>query len=635
MSFKSKPTRSPAAFGLLISTLVFMSVAGLRYAGMLQMLELSAYDCYVRYRPHVQKQDPGIVLVTISEEDIRQLAQWPISDDTMAELLENILEDNPRGIGMDIYRDIPVQPGRERLGRVFSEHGRLVLVRKLGDETTSGVPPPYAATEDNLVGFNDLLVDPDGIVRRGLLFMDDGQTSYYSFDLLLTLLYLEKEGISPGMDPSNPQWLRLGKTTFAPLEKNDGGYVGMDARGYQFLLDFSRAGASFSSFSIVDVLSKRTPGEAFRDKLVIIGSVAESTNDFFFVPVAGSQGFHNRLWGLELHAGIVSQLIGAALYGDAPMGFISEGYEWAWILLWCLIGYALSLRIRSLPWFVLMNLCAVAALIFIAFLAFGKGFWVPMAPPALACLMSAAAVTAYMSHQEKAQKALLMQLFSSHVSRDVAEAMWAERDRFMDGGRPRSQNLVATVLFTDLKGFTPIAENMEAGALMDWLNEYMGAMARQVVNNRGVVNKYIGDAVMAVFGIPVARKTEEEISRDAVNAVTCALGMGQDLERLNRAWLDQGRTTVKMRVGIHTGPLVVGCVGSTQRLEYTVIGDTVNIASRLESFDKEAASESVCRILVGEETWQRLGQGFACKKLTSVPLKGKMQEVTIYQVLGK
>jgi adenylate cyclase len=225
-----------------------------------------------------------------------------------------------------------------------------------------------------------------------------------------------------------------------------------------------------------------------------------------------------------------------------------------------------------------------------------------------------------------------MRMFSCHLSHEVAETLWEQRDQYLEGGRPRAQELTATVVFTDLKGFTSIAESMDAQALMDWLNEFMAAMTRKVMDQGGVVNKYIGDAIMAVFGVPAPRAGEEEISRDARNAVRCALAMKDELERLNGQWTARGRPVMKMRIGIHTGPLMVGCVGAEERLEYTVIGDTVNIAARLESFDKEFDAESVCRILISGPTKRRLNGIVATRTVGRALLRGKGEELSIFQV---
>jgi adenylate cyclase len=221
----------------------------------------------------------------------------------------------------------------------------------------------------------------------------------------------------------------------------------------------------------------------------------------------------------------------------------------------------------------------------------------------------------------------------------VAEIIWQQRAQLLDGGRLRSENLTATVLFTDLMGFTTVAETRDPQAVMDWLNAYMEAMAQQVIDHGGVIDKYIGDSIMALFGVPLARKTEAEISQDAVNAVNCALAMERTLKQLNSRWREQQLPTIGMRIGIFTGPLVAGSLGSVHRLEYTVIGDTVNIASRLEGFDKDLfapdGTGSLCRIIIGEATLHRLGHQFETQRIGEASLKGKNQKITVYSVLGR
>jgi adenylate cyclase len=217
----------------------------------------------------------------------------------------------------------------------------------------------------------------------------------------------------------------------------------------------------------------------------------------------------------------------------------------------------------------------------------------------------------------------------------VAETIWQQREQFLAGGRLRPERLTATVLFTDLEGFTSVSEKHTPDEIMAWLNEYMEAMAQRISDYGGVINKYIGDAIMAIFGVPLAHNTEAEIRQDVEGAVRCALAMENELKQLNQRWYEHGLPTIGMRVGIHTGPLVAGSLGSSQRLEYTVIGDTVNIASRLESFDKTVRSaESPCRILVGGATAHYLTEKFTLHELGNVLLKGREEMVTVYQVLG-
>lgn len=633
--------RSPITVSVVISLAGCLCIIGLRNIGFLEFLELAAYDYYLKLQPPAYKSHiPPVTLITISEEDIHKQGSWPLSDAALASLLRVISDYRPRAIGLDMYRDIPVPPGSRQLREVFSEVRNIITVKKIGDDKAATVPPPYMVENLDLVGFNDILVDREGVIRRGLLFIDDGKTTSYAFSLILSMLFLDKEGIVPQADESDRQYFRLGKTTFVPLEPNDGGYIGTDARGYQFMLDFKDIKTPYPTFSLTDTLSGKIPEEAVRDKIVIIGATAVSLKDFFYTPFSKGMEYDNKISGVELHARIASQLIGAALEGGKSVRYINEREEWLWILLWGLAGGMLGLLGRSLWKFFLLGVVSLSALVLITYVTFGFGWWIPVVPPAAAWFLSDASVTAYNSYRERKERALLMHLFSRHVSPDVAGAIWQQREQFMDGNRPRPQKLVATVLFTDLKGFTTVSERMDPQTLMDWLNEYMEAMAQTVIEHGGVINKYIGDAIMAIFGVPLARTSETEICNDAINAVNCALSMADKLNILNKNWQDRNIPTTKMRVGIYTGELVAGSLGSAQRMEYTVIGDTVNIASRLESFDKDSLktgpdSEMImCRILIGEDTMKRLGQRFQTRKVGDAELKGKDEKITVYLVTG-
>jgi adenylate cyclase len=625
---------------MAISVFVCSLLIGVRAAGWLQFLELTAYDYHIRLLSsgEVSPKDSPIVLIKVLEEDIRRHGHWPISDRTLASLLKALSGYKPRAIGLDIYRDIPVPPGSKELTDAFSTMQNVVTVKKMGDGQSVSIPQPYMVKNTDMVGFNDIIVDSGGIVRRGLLFIDDGRTTSYSFSLILAMLYLEKEGIVPQADERNEQYFRLGKTTHIPFESNDGGYVRADARGYQFLLDYSGYKTRFPAFSLTDALGGKIPEDAIKDKIVIIGVTAESLKDFFYTPFSRGDESEQKMHGVKLHGHIADQLIKSALHGSTQKKYFSEMNEWLWIFLWGLAGGILGALGRSFGRSLLFGIISLSFLVLVTYYAFRSGWWIPVVPPAMAWVLSNAGVTTYNAFREKKDRALLMHLFSRHVSPDVAKAIWQDREQFMDGNRPRSQKLTSTILFTDLKGFTSVSEKLEPQTLMDWLNEYMEAMAAIVIEHSGVINKYIGDSIMAIFGVPVARTEESSISNDAVNAVKCALAMSGRLDMLNATWKERGLPTVKMRIGIYTGTLIAGSLGSAERMEYTVIGDTVNIASRLESFDKDfelmgkEAGDITCRILIGEETLTRLGGRFVTRKVGEVALKGKESKISIYIV---
>ncbi len=254
-----------------------------------------------------------------------------------------------------------------------------------------------------------------------------------------------------------------------------------------------------------------------------------------------------------------------------------------------------------------------------------------MIPPLLALAGSGVTITAYIAYQERENRQIVMNLLGQHVTPKIAQAVWRDRHQLLKEGQLLGQKMTATVLFTDLKDFTSITEQTDPETLMFWLNDYMSAMSQIVLDRDGVIDKFIGDAIMAVFGVPIPSTAPEAIAKDAASAVSCAVDMAAKLRSLNQQWQVQQRPTVAMRVGIATGTVVAGSLGSRQRLNYTIIGDSVNVAARLESYDK-SLDGGICRILIDEETYQYIQGKFPTQFIGSVQLKGREQPVKIYQV---
>jgi adenylate cyclase len=612
---------------------------GLRSLGALESLELGAYDAFVRLRPGPAVPDARILLVTISDADIEAQRTWPLPDATLGAAIDALARHRPRAIGLDIYRDVPVPPGTDTFSATLTRHPNVIAVTKFGVAGTQGIPPPGALRDTEQVGFNDIVVDRGGVVRRGLLFMDDGNASGVSFAFRLATLYLAAEGVAPQPHADDPNILRLGRSTIRPLEANDGAYVRTDARGYQMLLDFEGGGQDAASISLTDVLNGAFDPQAVRDRIVLIGVTAASVKDFFYTPYSAGRAAAPHISGIALHGHIASQLLRLALGPARPIRTIPDWQELLWTGAWTVAGVAIGFLARSPLTFVPAVGLGLAGLGLVDFAAFARGWWLPLVPPAVASVVGATVVAAYVSYRESTERRSLMQLFSRHLSPAVAESIWLQREEFLDGGRPRPQRLTATVLFTDLVGFTTTSEKLTPNELVDWLNEYMELMAQHVIDRGGIINKYVGDSIMALFGVPVPRRTETEIASDAMAAVDCALDMEATMRALNERWVESGRTPTAMRIGIFTGPLVAGSIGSTQRLEYTVIGDTVNTASRLESFDKDFLAPdpraNPCRILIGESTRGYLSDQFQTEWAGEVTLKGKEQPLSVYHVRGR
>ena len=327
-------------------------------------------------------------------------------------------------------------------------------------------------------------------------------------------------------------------------------------------------------------------------------------------------------------------IISAAMDDRPLLRTLSESLEIASILLWSAIGSILGWRFLRIRWKFFGLFLAGSSAVSFAYLAFLVGWWLPLVPSLLALALSEVAITVYIVYVEREDRVAIMNLLGQHVTPKIARAVWDERHDLLKKGQLLGTRLTATVLFTDLKDFTRISESLDPEILMAWLNEYMKTMSEVVLAHDGVLDKFIGDSVMAVFGVPLQRTTEAEIARDARAAVRCAVMMVEQLQKLNQQWQERGLPTTFMRVGIATGIVVAGSLGSRQRLNYTIIGDTVNVAARLESYNKSFGEEG-SRILIGDRTYQYVREAFLTQFVDAAQLKGKSQPVKVYRVWGE
>ena len=614
-------------------------VVVLRAAGALQGLELAVYDWHIRLRPAPAPKRSPVALVTVTEPDIQALGTWPIPDAVLAQVLEKVMAAGAQSIGLDIYRDVPVPPGHEELSVALKKHARVIAPMMLAEGPRPGVAPPAVLKGTERIGFTDVVVDPGGTVRRGLLLMDDGRNVFYSLPFRVALGYLRAQGIAPQSDPDHPAHMKLGRTTLAPFEPNDGGYVRADAGGYQFLLDYRDPAGSFPSITLGRLLKDEFDPAALANRIVFIGVTADSVKDSFYTPHSEAFGERHAMYGVELHAHMANQLVRAAMDGDAPIAVISDVNEGLWILLWALAGGLIALAARAAWRFALGMGAGLGALTLGVHALFLNGWWFPLVPPALAWVGAAALVEAYASGRERRERAQLMGLFSSFMSAELAEFLWKEREQFASGGRPRPQRLSATIFFADVMNFTTVSEKLDPQTLMDWFYAFMETITPLVSDHRGVILRFLGDSIMAAFGPPIPRASEAEIRQDADNAVRCALATQERLVALNRRFEEGGLPLISMRIGVLSGVVTGGSIGTAKRFEYNVHGDTVNTASRLESFDKEAFDpdyfRAPCRILIGEPTLALIGDAFETQFVGEYRLKGKTKPMRIYRVLGR
>jgi len=288
--------------------------------------------------------------------------------------------------------------------------------------------------------------------------------------------------------------------------------VRADVKGWQMLLDFKCPG-NFTRFSVLDALGGRIPQGSLRDKIVLVGINALSVQDVRVTPIDRTHR------GIELQAMTVNQLLRYALDGVRPMRVLGDRVEDCWILIWCVAGTAIGNWARSAWKIALLTSVCLASLPAMAWIAFGAGLWIPVVAPALGFVGASALGVSYASSRERTMRSVLMKLYSRHVSKEIAESIWANRDSFLDGQRPLAQKLVVTVLFTDLKGFSTISEKMQPAQLYVWLNGYLGAMAQVIQNYGGVLKQFTGDGILALFGVPVPHTTRDQQASDATAAV--------------------------------------------------------------------------------------------------------------------
>lgn len=627
-----KPDLTGVGVVALTATAVTSVLLIFRHLGVLQPLELLIFDHMVMQKPD-DGPDPRLLVVAITEQDIQTLKQSTITDETLAESLEKLQQYQPAVIGVDIYRDIAQGSGKEKLEQQFKQPN-IIAIAKMGTTGNFEVPPPPSVPLER-IGFNDLLQDVDGVVRRNLLFGNlNKETTLFSFPLQITGAYLTPQKIQPENSPTNPDLILWGKASFLPLHSYSGGYEKLDASGYQVLLNYRSRNNIAKQVSLTQLLKNEIQPEWVKDKIVLIGYTAPTRRDLFLTPFSPAEIQAPKMAGVLIHAQITSQILDAVLGERRLFWFWTEWGEFLWIAFWALAGGTLAWLINHPLRLVVWGGGMLLIIFSTGYYLFLNTAWIPIGIPALALLTTTALVITYKAYQAQYQQQIVMKLLGQNTSPEVAEALWKNRDKLIKSGKLPGQKLIATMLFTDLKDFSTISEQMPPEVLMEWLNEYLGILAETVQKNKGIINKFTGDGIMAAFGVPVERTTENEIAEDAYNAVDCALQFGEKLKEINKEWQKRGLPVVQMRVGIFTGPVVVGSLGGKDRQEYGIIGDSVNIASRLESCEKDRQT-SICRVLIAKETLLYIEASYLVENWGPLALKGKHQTVDVYRVIGR
>jgi adenylate cyclase len=608
--------------------------------GLTTALENRTLDLLFQLRDarHKEMRERGpkepITIIEVDEAAIKasniRLQKWP--REWYARLIDRAREGGAKVIGLDLYLSeegglsAEDKAADQAIADSIYNTENIVIVQKLEAGGIPAIYPlPMFADNATAVAFADLPHDSDSAVRSTMLVRQRAgeEQPQFSFGSAVAQLYTGEE-----LKPDGASSFRLGNRVL-PL-RTDG----------TLQLDFRGRTPGFRTVSAKEILfnaDAQLPDDLFRDRIVFIGATNNDAPDLFFTPYYEPMSLARifdrqlplvpaRMPGVEIHATSAATI----LFGQM---LVRPSYFWqiAFVLL--------ALGLAAFPVFWLRALLAFAcvALIGIGLLAVGmlafdaRGLVLPLASSwvALAVFAPTGFALRYaheraVREEKEAERAQVMDIFSRCVSSEVAEELWTKRDQAVMGGESR----VVTIIFTDIRGFTTLTESATSSAeVVSWLNDYFSRMHNIISHYGGHINKYIGDGLMIVFGAPVNRGEKLE----ARAAVLCGLKMLEEVEKMNKDWESMSRPHIAIGVGIHTGEAMCGVVGAPGRLEYTIIGDTVNLSARLESTTKEAGVP----LLVSDATAALLGVDYDTQPLGDVKVKGKTISTSVFTVKPK
>ncbi len=631
MKFVHQHQQPLMAIGII--GLVYGGVMALRSTRAFVQLELRSYDAMVRQRGKLSPE-PDVVLVTISEDDIQRKRRWPWSDRMFGQLVTIISQGKPAVIGIDKYLDLEQPPedvgGRSALVAAIAAAKNVVNVTFIAAQSGArSVVPPDDLKGISSFGFANMVTDEGNVVRRAVLLADDSASFAYE----LADRFLRSRGHAGLTFDRDTITLRAGDQIVPRFTPTYGGYQDEDASGYQIMINYRGPANFFKTVSAADLLDEKIKDDDLRkifgDRLVLIGATAVSVRDDHTTPFSTGA---EVTYGVEIHGHIASQLIRAALNDQPLIHVIPNWAEWLWILCWSILGGMTAFRLRQSAMNLTALLLLTALLYLFVYTQLMQGLWLPLIAPLLGLVAANIMTVAYLLSLEQAERKILMGLFSRHVSKELVSIIWSSRQKFLEDGRIQGQDVYVTVLFTDMRNFSTAAEAQAPNETMNWLNHYLSLIADEILRHGGMVDKYIGDAVMAVFGVPIPHRSPDQQQRDACNAVRAAVTIAQKLQQLNETYIARGLPPVVTGIGINSGWAIAGSLGSDERMEYSVLGDTVNIASRLEGLNKQIDGGPY-HILVSEATHQHLSDNFKTEFVDSVRLKGKQLETPVYRVL--
>jgi len=654
-----------AAALVLGTDLVSGAVAAGSGLNPLQTIELKTYDWRLTRtaRPETARKD--IALIEIDEYSLRNLqpyaGRWPWPRVVHAMLLDYLARAPAKLVVYDVnFAEADTRTGFDYAGDTLSgaasdqalvkavrAAGNVILLADATYNSRSGespelrdtgfaaaapgaverrvVYPPFAALAQagSALGHNFFVLDPDGPLRHTVPLAQSGTHVLPSLGLAAAI---KAAGIAPRdvrfdgnrlvmRDRVMPLSWRRVKTSDG-VESYQWGLINF--RGPALLADLKqRTYPTYSFFDLAaaeqEILNDRKPAidpALFRDLIVFVGTTASGLYDVFETPFS-----NGRMPGLNIHAAVADDVLSNR--------FIREASARVRIATVIAAAVAVGLVATTLPawWATVATAVFIAAVSWIATRLFGGGYWLNLSQPVLASSFALFGGVGYQYFVEGRETRKMKKLFGQYVSKDVYEQLVANPGLARLGGHRRDM----TVLFSDIRGFTTVTERGQPEEIVGMLNEYFTRMVAIVFRHHGTLDKFVGDMVMALFGAPL------DDPGHADHAVEAALEMLDALHELNTRWRAAGHPELDIGIGINTGSMIAGNIGSEAIMSYTVIGDAVNLGSRLESLNKEYGT----RIIISKTTRDRLSGRYRFRPLGDVVVKGKTQPVAIFELAGR
>ena len=572
----------------------------------LQSMELGARDTLMRLRG-TRPTSGDVVIVAIDDLSLAWTGlQWPWPRATLAEIVDTLNEAGARLVGMDIFLfEASADPsGDEALARALTESESSVAVMQIFRDpsqpgsVTLNLPRPILSSIDGM-GITSLERDEDAITRSLQAYDYFGEDIYYNWAFELARLSL---GVEPPSNPSSTALTFNGQRV--PLQQSD------------LIVNLAGPAGTYPTYSVTalmegDVLAQNP--EAFRDKIVLIGATTITLQDLYPTP------FSSRILtpGVEIVANAVDMLITGNYLRESP----------PWVNLLAILAAAVLAAIISRserPSLTLIFLGLAMGMYALAgYLVFRHArLYLPMIGPQAMLFLGVLLPTIEQAVSQELEKRRVRNLFTRFISPEMVDQLIATQD--INSLNKRAN---VTILFSDIRGFTTLSEKLAPEEVVALLNPYLEAMTKVIYRHGGTVDKYEGDAIIAFFGEPVSYPDH------ALRAVRAAVDMRKALDELKTRWESDGtpRPNLEMGIGVHSGEVFVGLLGSAQRINYTVIGDAANLASRLQDLTKTYQWP----ILISESTQRQVQEEFESEFVDSVLVKGKSEPVNTYKLTGR